>query len=176
MAGGPPELVDCERLATERATLARDYDLRTLPRLQDLLAGPQGRLHAEFVFERLETGRAGVTVAIDAAPQLVCQRCMEGFELPLQARSQIEFAQARDGGVADSPRELYETEQGSVSLRDLAEEELLLALPFAPACAAPERCGRAPGHSGRAAPAATDPETVRPFSALQDLMKKHDRT
>ena len=68
------------------------------------------------------------------------------------------------------------TEQGLVSLRDLAEEELLLALPIAPACTAPERCGRAPEYVERAGPAAAAPETVRPFSALQELLKKHDRT
>ena len=33
---------------------------------------------------------------------------------------------------------------GRVSLRELAEEELLLALPIAPACSAPQDCGNAP--------------------------------
>jgi uncharacterized metal-binding protein YceD (DUF177 family) len=61
---------------------------------------------------------------------------------------------------------------GLASLRDLAEEELLLALPVAPACSAPETCGRAPSYRDGSAFAPAAPETVRPFSALQDLLKK----
>jgi len=64
-----------------------------------------------------------------------------------------------------------------VSLRDLAEEELLLALPLAPACSTPDTCGRAQGLSegGAAADRADEmPESAvrRPFSGLKDLLKK----
>jgi uncharacterized metal-binding protein YceD (DUF177 family) len=53
-------------------------------------------------------------------------------------------------------------DEGSVSLRELAEEELLLALPVVVACSAPEACGQAP----------VQQERTRPFSVLQDLLKK----
>jgi len=53
-------------------------------------------------------------------------------------------------------------EDGSVSLRELAEEELLLALPVIAACSTPEDCGRAPSPD----------ERQRPFAVLQDLLKK----
>jgi len=53
-------------------------------------------------------------------------------------------------------------DDGSVSLRDLAEEELLLALPVIAACGTPEVCGRAPSPD----------ERQRPFAVLQDLLKK----
>jgi uncharacterized metal-binding protein YceD (DUF177 family) len=56
-------------------------------------------------------------------------------------------------------------------LRDLAEEELLLALPIAPKCATPLTCGKAPGPSTGARPDEAG-ETRRPFGALQDLLKK----
>jgi uncharacterized metal-binding protein YceD (DUF177 family) len=53
-------------------------------------------------------------------------------------------------------------DEGLVSLRDLAEEELLLALPVIASCSTPEACGRAPSPD----------ERQRPFSVLQDLLKK----
>src|SRR5450755_2102115 len=139
MAGGPPDLVDCERLAEYRETLERHYELSQLPRLQDLLADRQGRLKAEFGFSRAPSGRSGALIRIEATLRLVCQRCLQGFDYPVAARS---------------------------------EEELLLALPLVPACTAPRECGRAPRLGAEPAAQAGAQETVRPFAALQDLLKK----
>jgi uncharacterized protein len=176
MAGGPPDLVDCERLAADRETLERLYELGQLPRLQDLLADRQGRLKAEFGFCPAPSGRSGAVIRIEATLRLVCQRCLEGFDYPVAARSEVEFCADAQADAADSQGELYRSAQGLVSLRDLAEEELLLALPLVPACTAPRECGRAPGLGAESAAQAVAQETVRPFAALQDLLKKHDRT
>jgi uncharacterized metal-binding protein YceD (DUF177 family) len=101
-------------------------------------------------------------VAVEAAPRLVCQRCLQGFEFPLVSDSEIEFARDDADAPVESAREIYLMDEGSVSLRELAEEELLLALPVVAACSAPEACGRAP----------VQQERTRPFSVLQDLLKK----
>jgi len=172
MAAGLPDLVDCARVAEGAAVLRRVYELGELPRLKELLATPQGTLTASFVFARLPSGRAGAEVTIEASPRLVCQRCMQGFGWPLTSGSEIEFAASGDPASADSERELFVIENGQVSLKDLAEEELLLALPLAPACSTPLTCGRAPRNV--TGDEATDEagKTRRPFSGLQDLLKK----
>jgi len=161
-------------LAAAAETLERVYQLDDLPRLQDLLAQSGGRLQARFAFGKTPDGGAGVTLAIESTPMLRCQRCLEPFALPVAARTEIEFAvdDAAVAGGEGSLREPYVLSGGVASLRDLAEEELLLALPVAPACSAPEKCGRAPSYDGGSAQAPAAPETVRPFSALQDLLKK----
>jgi uncharacterized metal-binding protein YceD (DUF177 family) len=110
----------------------------------------------------LEAGRAGATVAVQAVPRLVCQRCLQDFELPVISDSDIEFATSDADTSVESPREIYLMDEGLVSLRDLAEEELLLALPVIASCSTPEACGRAPSPD----------ERQRPFSVLQDLLKK----
>jgi uncharacterized protein len=171
MAAGSLDLVDCARLAEDSATLQREYDLKDLPRARELLAERRGTLRARFVFAKLPSGRAGAEVSIDAQPQLVCQRCLKGFGWPVTVASAIEFAAAEGSAAADSPRECFVTQHGQVSLRDLAEEELLLAVPLAPACGSPLTCGRAPRF------AISDDTTVaagatRPFSALQELLRK----
>ncbi len=167
-------MVDCERLAAERGTLQRVYALGQLPRLRGLLADSAGSLTARYEFGRGATGRCAVSVAIEACPRLVCQRCMEAYEFPVDADSEVEIVDAALA-AADPLEEVFTSAEGLISLRELAEEELLLALPLVPACASPEACGRAPalGELTGAAPVAQ--ETVRPFAALQDLLKKHER-
>ena len=163
MAAGLPDQVDCERLADEKANLQRVYELRELPRLQDLLADNQGNVHASFAFQRVAPGRAGATVRVAAEPHLVCQRCLQRFPLAVAGKSEIEFADSEEATPVDSEREIYVVDRGRVSLRDLVEEELLLAIPAIAACTAPETCGKAP---------ALEEERSRPLAALRDLLKK----
>jgi uncharacterized protein len=162
MASGSTDRVDCARLAEDAAVLERVYPLSELPRLQDLLADARGSLRARFAFSTLAAGRSGAAVAVQANPRLICQRCLQGFELPLTSESEIEFAAGDAAESIETPREIYLMEDGTVSLRDLAEEELLLALPVIAACSTPEDCGRAPKAE----------EHNRPFAVLQDLLKK----
>src|ERR1700691_1716475 len=149
MASGPSDRVDCARLAADAAVLERVYPLSELSRVKDFLADARGSLKARFAFSKLEAGRAGATVAVQAAPRLVCQRCLQGFELPLTSDREIEFAVSEADAPVGSPREIYLMDDGSVSLRELAEEELLLALPAIAACSTPEVCGRAPSSEQR---------------------------
>ena len=172
MAAGLPDLVECARLAEEAVTLRRDYELGELPRLRDVLAEPHGILGATFAFAKWASGRPGAVVSIEASPQLVCQRCMQGFGLRATGASEIEFVTSEDPEDAESEREFFRMENGRVSLRDLAEEELLLALPIVPACSSPQSCGRAPSHATGDETTGVTGDMRRPFSALQDLLKK----
>lgn len=170
MAAGLPDLVDCVRLADETVALARVYELGELPRLRDLLADTRGAVHAKFAFVKLASGHAGAVVAVEATPVLICRRCMQGFDMTLAARSDVQFA-SDDAADAESEREFFRIDNGLVSLRELAEEELLLAIPFAPACGTPRTCGKAPGDVP-AVSSGVAGDMRRPFSALQNLLKK----
>jgi uncharacterized protein len=166
------DLVNCERLAEEAAVLERTYELGKLPRLRDLLAQPDGSVHARFVFTKLASGRPGADVSVSATPHLVCQRCMQGFPRATESQSAVEFAADDIAQDAASEREFCRLENGLVSLSELAEEELLLALPIAPMCDSPSTCGRAPSYAkGNDAPDVAG-DLRRPFGALQDLLKK----
>jgi uncharacterized protein len=171
MAPGLPDRVDCAHLADDAAVLERVYPLGEMPRLQDLLADARGSVRATFAFAKLGSGRTGATIAVEAAPQLVCQRCLQGFAFDAAGRSEVEFSSGAGAGPSVSQREVFSTRDGLVSLRELAEEELLLALPIV-AMHPPAACGRAPAFEG--ARAISDPpgDRSRPFSGLQDLLKK----
>ena len=165
------DLVDCVRLADETAVLERVYDLGELPRLRDMLADPRGTVRATFAFAKLASGHAGAAVTVEATPVLVCQRCMQGFDVALTGRSDVEFA-GDDAAAAESEREFFRINDGLVSLRELAEEELLLAVPFAPACSTPLTCGKAPGETRGDEMREMAGDLRRPFSGLKDLLKK----
>jgi len=167
MAAGLPDRVDCMRLANEAAVLEREYALGELPRLEDVLAEPTGVLEATFVFGKAHSGRAAATVSVRAAPRLICQRCLQGYEFPVRSASEVEFSSSEADSQSDEEHEMFVAAGGIASLRDLAEEELLLALPIAAACTTPETCGRAP------ASAADEPAEVRrPFADLRNLLKR----
>jgi uncharacterized protein len=175
MAPGLPDRVDCARLADDAAVLEREYALRELSRLQDLLADPGGSVRASFAFARTETGKAGATVEVQADPHLVCQRCLGGYPFTVAGRSEVEFAESDAEAAVDSQREKYVMDDGMVSLRDLATEELLLALPIVAVCDTPQTCGRNPVNapvqqSGNASQGTGD--RSRPFAGLKDLLKK----
>jgi DUF177 domain-containing protein len=172
MATGLPELVDCDRLAEDATVLERVYELGSFARIADALAEPRGVVRASFAFSKTPLGRPGARVAVSAEPQLVCQRCMQDFAFPVNGSSEIEFAADDEASAADSEREPFRADGGLVSLKDLAEEELLLALPVAPACSAPQACGRAPSRAAQSERSEESAGMRRPFSALKDLLKK----
>jgi uncharacterized metal-binding protein YceD (DUF177 family) len=172
MAEDLPDLVDYARLGGEEAELARVYELADLPRLRDLLATPKGTLQANFAFAKADSGRARVDIVIDAAPQLVCQRCLRGFSFPVSGGSEVEVGSDDAAPAPDAEREFYFVEADKVSLRELAEEELLLALPIAAACSAPQSCGNAPKFAAGAEVPEAPGGGRRPFGGLQDLLKK----
>jgi uncharacterized protein len=173
MAAGLPDLVDYARLAEDTAVLERIYGLSELPRLQDVLAEAVGKLHASFAFAKMPSGGAGVRVCVRGEPRLVCQRCMQGFAYPVSGGSEIEFTHDEQSAAAvDAGREYFEVEDDMVSLRELAEEEVLLNLPFAPACNTPQNCGKARSVALGAEGQEVSDEMRRPFSALRDLLKK----
>ena len=62
-------------------------------------------------------------------------------------------------------------DEGRVSLRELAEEELLLALPIVP-MHAPQSCVRIPAYEALDQGQDLREEKSRPFAALQNLLKK----
>ena len=152
--------------------LERVYELRSFARLADVLAKPLGVVHASFAFSKTPSGRAGARVAVRAEPQLVCQRCMQDVAFPLSGGSEVEFADDDESSAGDSQSEPFRANGGMVSLKDLAEEELLLALPLAPMCSTPQSCGRAPGFAAEAGHSEESDGMRRPFSALKDLLKK----
>lgn len=169
--------LDVSAFIAEQAQLAGSWPGASLDRLGDLQTPPQ-----DTALQLVEWQAHGVRVPVtggeaelwlhlraSTAVWLTCQRCLQPFPVPLEIDRRLRFvrgeaqAEALDAEIEDDVLALSK----SLDLRELLEDELLLALPIVPrhgVCPQPlpVPLGEAP---------APDDEPVRenPFAALQRL-------
>ena len=109
-------------------------DPHRLPRVVDLLADGPASVAWRIEGTKDALGRPAVAVSLRGSVSLTCQRCLAEFDWPIEQRSEVLLARdelelaALDAG-SDSEVVLAE---GSLDPLTLVEDELVLALPFAP--------------------------------------------
>lgn len=125
---------DAFRLARERDVVEGSVDTHRLPRVADVLSEGPATVAWRIEGTADASGRPALRVALKGAVTLECQRCLADFEWPIDqatdvlvARDEAELA-ALD---ADSSSEVVQV-QGPLDPLTLVEDELVLALPFAP--------------------------------------------
>jgi uncharacterized protein len=174
--------LDVSAFIADGAPLVGAWPGASLQRLAELQAPPQDIALSDVPWqvrgERLAvTGsEAALWLALQArAPVwLTCQRCLQPFRLTLEIDRRIRFvhgearAEALDAEIEDDVLALSK----ALDLRELVEDELLLALPIVPrhgVCPQP-----LPVPLGEA-PAPDDvPVRENPFAALQRLKSTPD--
>ena len=125
---------DAFRLARERGSLDGTVDASDLPRVADaILDGP-----APIVW-RIEgtqdaLGRPALTIVLEGDIELECQRCLQAQTWPVHTRTVLVLA--RDDADlarldADSDDEVV-LAAAPLDPTQLVEDELVLALPYAP--------------------------------------------
>ena len=131
---GLPGRFDALRLARERAVVEGSVDAHELPRVADLLS--EGPASIEWRIEGTAdpSGRPALRITLKGAMTLVCQRCLDGLAWPVDQATEVLIA--RDEAElaaldADSSLEVV-LAQGPIDPLALVEDELVLALPFAP--------------------------------------------
>ena len=133
-ARGSPGRFDACRLAHERGVVEGSVDPHRLPRVADLLAHGPASIAWRIEGTKDALGRPAVAVALRGNVSLTCQRCLADFDWPIEQRSEVLLARdelelaALDAG---SESEVVLAE-GSLDPLTLVEDELVLALPFAP--------------------------------------------
>jgi uncharacterized protein len=165
MPDGWSRPLDAERLADGRTDIDFAIPLRELSRLAPQLARGEGmaRGRASFVRERT---LAVVDLAVDASVPLTCQRCLQPMEWSVASRARV--AIVNDATAADRVAPEFETviaPGGRISVGELVEEELLLALPIIALHPEGEACGAQ-------AVDESDGKTQKPFAELAALLKR----
>jgi uncharacterized protein len=163
MAEGWSKLLDIGPLADGRAEFDFSIPLKEFPRVLPLLAAPDGEARGRVDFAR--EGRvavAQVTVAADVL--LLCQRCLSPLKWRVDStgRAALVATHAEARRVPETLETVLAPEH-RISLRDLVEEELLLALPLVPRHDDNECAGDRAGARS---------ETHRPFGQLSELLKR----
>jgi uncharacterized protein len=172
MSAAWSQLSDIDRLADGHADLDFVIPLNVLPRLQAKLAGAGGSVHGVAHFSRA----AGLPIAqldIEGAAELTCQRCLAPMPWRIESSSRVALiASEKQADRVPEDLEPVLAEDDRLRLRDLVEEELLLALPIVPLHADPKDC--APVETAVLADEDAPQTTQRPFERLDELLKRNE--
>lgn len=129
----PSKPVDPYKLSEQGARLEGQVPVAALRRVGDLLVSDEGVVSAVLDFGRDEERRRVIKGELEARLWVTCQRCLEPMEEHVESR--FELALVSDDDSARQVPSHYEPVQtdasGSLKLRELVEDELLLAMaPF----------------------------------------------
>ena len=162
----PQPVIDGFEFASAGASVRGALPIRDFPRLNDMLARHEGEVAYEIEGLRDERGRPGLRLKVRARLELRCQRCLEGLPFEVQADEVLVLA-GTQAEIDAEPADVHAADRvvaaKEMSVRELVEDELILALPYAPR------------HAVCSARASTDAaEKVSPFAGLRGLMRgKH---
>lgn len=161
--------LDVEELASRRAILAGVVEAESMPRLLEVVAALPGAIAYRIEFTRDVSGRPKVSGHVEGVLPLVCQRCLDGLDWSFDVRFESVMV---EGGQEDTGRlDAVTCSGGRIELDSMIEDEILLALPNAPAH--PRGSCEAP--SFRAAREQPPSRRPNPFSALRALQSSHGR-
>ncbi|GAC1625213.1 MAG: YceD family protein [Nevskia sp.] len=106
-----------------------------LERLSAAVAGPSGDLDIEFKIRRDANRAPKLEGRIRGGLQMVCQRCLRRFAWPLDLAVDLRlvFNEDEENRVLKDA-EPYLVSEDMLMFHAIAEEEVLLALPYAPRC------------------------------------------
>ncbi len=164
-----------ETLVGTETAIEFSIPLSELPRVSHELTSKDGDAKGKVRFSR-QQGQAVADLEVSAQPEVVCQRCMQPMRWPVKVKSRVALVSDYDAAdrVPDG-FEVFLVEADSVSVRDLVDEEVMLALPNVPRHAEDSECARRevqlPGQADEP-DAAADSQVQKPFAQLGELLKR----
>lgn len=165
-----PQYVEPLRLARQAARFSGAIPVADLPRLAAMTHDGRGNIDFEMAFGRDASGIYNISGSFSARVSLICQRCLQPLPATVTARISLGIVQGtQEAKLLPAEYEPLEVGAEPVSLSELIEDEVLLALPFAPLHAT----GQCP--AGSAPPEAVKesvPERQRPFAELIELKRR----
>jgi uncharacterized protein len=140
MPPDPSQLIEPLRLAKAGKRLNGQFRLDVFHRLDTLLNNDLGVLVYRLDFAEDPKGIYCVNGEIDASVEVLCQRCLKPFQL--YVNHSVNLGIVLDKAEAKQLPSEYEPlvlNEDTLSLVELVEDELILALPISPVHA-PEDC------------------------------------
>jgi len=153
--------IDSVDFARNGKELRGETGLAELPRLADMLAGPEGKL--TYIVRGYRDGDSDMLeVSLHGECQLRCQRCLGEMRYPVDLVSRLLLLPGDKLDEVEDDDEVDAIEaETRLDVLALIEDELLLGMPFAP---------RHP--EGECAPATNDSQQkANPFAVLAGLKK-----
>jgi DUF177 domain-containing protein len=159
-------VIDGFEFASAGAIQQGVWPLKDFQRLRDMLASEAGEVTYRVQGTRDERGRPALRVKVEGTLQLRCQRCLEPLPFEVKVEDLLVLA-ATLSEIHAEPADAYAPDRivagKEMPVRELIEDELILALPYAP-----RHEGCAPGAAAR------EERGNSPFASLRGLMRdKH---
>ncbi len=133
MSSPLPEYIDPLRLADARAVLQGQVAVSGMARLAPSLRSTQGVVDFDLAFSVDMEGIRCVHGSLSTQLDVICQRCMQPMELPLEAQVALGVVVSmQEAERLPSAYEPLVVGAEPVSLKEMIEDELLLVLPVAP--------------------------------------------
>ena len=163
--------LDIDRLADGEADIDFAVPLAELTRLRSQLASVEGLVRGRVHFTR-ESGFVVADLTVSGEATMSCQRCLEAMSEPVNSEVRVALIAAEaDAGRVPQHLEPVLAAGGRVTIGELVEEELLLALPIVPLHAEASDCV-APEDAPAVKVEAPEPTTQKPFASLDKLLKR----
>jgi len=129
-----PITIDPYKSAQRRLECQGVFELSEMNRLLVACESCSGQTKVDVKFDVDELGLVVISGKGSASVMLACQRCTEAFESALDI--DFTFSPVKDADAAAELPSYYDAieldENGEVNLRELVEDELLLAIPLIP--------------------------------------------
>lgn len=165
----PPRfpIIDGFDFAGAGSSMRGAWAAREFPRLRELLHDDAGSVEYELRGASDALGRHSLELRVAAGLQLTCRHCLEAVDV--QVREDVRLWLAHSQSEIDMQPLTAEGPDGIVAandmaVRDLVEDQLLLALPYAPRH---EHCSA----QGKVAPM----ERQMPFTGLRGMLRGRNR-
>jgi len=155
-------LIDGFEFAAAGGSMRGEWPVSVFPRLRDVLHDDNGTVEYALQGKRDAFGQPQLLLSARARLRLTCQRCLAAVECSLEPQAKLLLAASQaeidaEPVAPEMPERVVAHRE--MAVRDLVEDELLLALPYAPRH---ENCPmRSDAASGR----------QTPFAALRGLLR-----
>ena len=126
-----PEYADARKIFLQDQELSGRVSLADLSKLDGILSSDKGSLIANLRFFQNKSGQRIIAGNLKAEIEVLCQRCLQPLDLVVEDDINLVLVETEE--KAKGLEELYDPwicETHKINLADLAEEQLLLALPI----------------------------------------------
>jgi len=134
MSTNLPETVDAVRMLSGRRSFEGRLPIAALSRFAEALERDTGDLEYALEFGRDALGVEFLEIRAVCSPWLVCQRTLEPFQQALKVEQRLGLIrrESDEAGLPEGYEALLLPEDRQLHLRELIEDELILALPLVP--------------------------------------------
>lgn len=160
-----PQKIRVSTAVVRREHYAGELALNGLPKLSGLLVGDTGTVQVDLLACKI-MGLPALTGVMEGMLHLECRRCDKPYQTPLRHELDLRLVSSEEEEerlMQDC--EPYWVQDDELALRELLEDELLLALPMLPRC---DSCENIVNGAAQAAPT-QEPRRENPFAALKKL-------